>query len=320
MKSFDQVARVLNLIPYLQAHPGSRMADVAAHLQVSEAELLRDLKVAWMCGLPGGLPGDLIEVDMELVESEGVINLTNAEYLSRPMRFTADEVFSLRVAVSVLAELATGDQRQVVASTLAKLEQLAGENAAAPVAVGITGGPEAVRDQLQQAIEARRRVRLTYDGLNRGQTTRPEVDPAAIVLRDGVAYLRGWSLARSDWRTFRLDRVAEVEVLDEAADDHKELPPMATGWFDDVVGASDVTLELAPEAAWVVEYDPTESVRRTDDGTVVASFRVVDPQWVTRQLLTLAEGVRRTEPPEAAAMARELATEALALQQGVAGL
>ena len=51
--SADQVARLLALIPYLQARPGITLADAAAAFSISQKQLMADLWVAFMCGLPG---------------------------------------------------------------------------------------------------------------------------------------------------------------------------------------------------------------------------------------------------------------------------
>ena len=105
MNSSDQVARLLALVPYLQAHPDADVRTTASVFGVSPRQLIADLNVLWYCGLPGGMPGDLIEVDMDAVESEGRIRLTNADYLARPLRFTLDEAMSLAVALRSLQEL-----------------------------------------------------------------------------------------------------------------------------------------------------------------------------------------------------------------------
>ena len=104
MNSSDQVARLLALVPYLQAHPDADVRTTASVFGVSPRQLIADLNVLWYCGLPGGMPGDLIEVDMDAVESEGRIRLTNADYLARPLRFTLDEAMSLAVALRSLQE------------------------------------------------------------------------------------------------------------------------------------------------------------------------------------------------------------------------
>src|SRR5690606_40197034 len=56
------LARLLNLVPYLLARPGIRIADAAADLGVSEQQLRDDLELLWVCGLPGYGPGDLIDL------------------------------------------------------------------------------------------------------------------------------------------------------------------------------------------------------------------------------------------------------------------
>lgn len=78
-----QVARLLAMVPYLQARPGVPIAEVAEAFGDAR-QVLADLNVLWMCGLPGGLPDDLIEIDMDAVEGEGIVHLGNANYLSRP--------------------------------------------------------------------------------------------------------------------------------------------------------------------------------------------------------------------------------------------
>ena len=58
------------LVPYLNARGGVRLADAAEALDVSPEQLLKDLKVLFMCGLPGGYPDDLIDVDLDALEGE----------------------------------------------------------------------------------------------------------------------------------------------------------------------------------------------------------------------------------------------------------
>ena len=101
MTSSSQVPRLLALVPYLQAHPDADLEATASVFDVTPRQLVADLKVLWFCGLPGGAPGDLIEVDMDALES-GTIRLTNAEFLARPHRFTPEEAMSLVVALAAL--------------------------------------------------------------------------------------------------------------------------------------------------------------------------------------------------------------------------
>ena len=64
----DQVARLLTLVPYLHAHGEVRLDEAAAAARRRPGQLLGDLKVLFMCGLPGGYPDDLIDVDIDALE------------------------------------------------------------------------------------------------------------------------------------------------------------------------------------------------------------------------------------------------------------
>ena len=282
MTSSDQVQRMLLEVPYLQANPGVAVDEVAATFGISRAQVLKDLEVLWMCGLPGGLPDDLIEIDMDAAQAGGAIRLSNADYLTRPMRFTRDEAVSLIVALRTVAEVATGQTAAYTASALAKLEQLAGSVEAGRIGIDVATGTDDVRATVASAIEAGHRLALSYDGATRGVTTTPVVDPHSITLRDGVGYLVAWSAERHDWRTYRLDRIAEATELPEPATDHGR-PPDFTGWFEQSTGQ--VTLDLAPEAVWITEYYPIRSSEPLPDGGRRVRLAVSDPAWLRWLLL-----------------------------------
>ena len=56
-------------------------------------------------------PGDLIDIDMDAVDGEGVIHLSNADYLTRPLRLSADEALALVLALRTLREIAGPGKR-----------------------------------------------------------------------------------------------------------------------------------------------------------------------------------------------------------------
>ena len=314
MTSASQVPRLLALVPYLQTHPDADLTDTAAKFGVSVAQLLADLKVLWFCGLPGGLPGDLIEVDMEAAETEGRIRLSNADFLTKPQRFTVEEAMSLIVALRAIEEMADADLAGAVRSARAKLEGVFGSGADR-VEVRVSAGEEAVRGQLADALEAGRAVRLTYHGLSRGQETQPVVDPVSLGTRDGYGYLTAWAHERDAWRTYRLDRIVRVDVLEDAVGHHGEAPALASGWLDERPDAVEVTLELKAAGRWITEYHPMLEVVERPRGGVRVRLLVADPAWFRRLLLRLGPAVVRVEPAEAAMSASEAAREALASQR-----
>jgi proteasome accessory factor C len=316
MTSTAQVRRLLSLVPYLREHDGAAMADVAAAFGISQKTLRADLNVLWMCGMPGLTPGDLIDIDMDAVDGEGVIHLSNADYLTRPLRLTADEALALVLALRTLREIGGPGQRDAVDRALAKLESassVAGASTSGQAEVTVTSGREDVRATLADALERGRRLDLTYDVATRDETTRRAVDPLRLFVLEGYGYLEAWCYRAAGLRTFRLDRVAAASVTDVPVEPHDvELTDLSAGWFSSMADAPVVTLELAPEAAWVAEYYPTESTSPRPDGGMVASFRVTDPAWLRHLLLRLGGAAQVLAPAGAGEEAAQAAEEALA--------
>ena len=314
----DQVGRLLALVPYLNARGQTPLADVAAHLGVSEEQVVRDLKVLWYCGLPGLGMGDLIDVDFDALEGEGVVRVSNAEYLSRPLRLGATEAAGLIVALRTLRDAVTDDVRPVVERALAKLEGAAedGADLAGRVDVRLPEHQVAtvdLRRRLARAVDGGRQVELDYWVPARDETTHRVVDPIAVVTAEGHDYLDAWCHQAEDRRLFRLDRMVDVRVLDAAALAHPDLAPreMSAGLFTPGPGDLVATLDLAPSARWVAEYYPVRSVEDAADGSLRVVLEVGDPRWLERLVLRLAPDAVLADPPDIAERVRATAHAAL---------
>jgi proteasome accessory factor C len=262
--------------------------------------------------------GDLIDVDMDALEGDGVIRVSNAEYLSRPLRLAGSEAAALIVALRALREGGDETVRPVVDRALRKLEEAAGETAAAAAQVDIRGDGQqgalaGLRRDLEEAVRGRRQVRLDYYVPSRDETTERVVDPVRVVSAEGHTYLDAWCHVAEDQRLFRLDRVTRAEVLDSAVERHDVAPrDLSEGLFrpseDDLL----VTLRLDPATRWVAEYYPVEDVAEVDDGGLRVRLRVADPAWLTRLVMRTGAGAIVVDPPELADAVRRTAQQALA--------
>ena len=302
----DQVARLLTLVPYLHARGAVRLEDAARDLGVAPKQLLKDLKVLLMCGLPGGYPDDLIDVDLDALEDpegDGVVRVSNADYLARPLRLTPTEATAVIVALRALRNGARAETREVVDRTLAKLEAAAAEGTAAP---RIDPGQDAadvdlavLATRLQDAADRGRQVQLTYYVPSRDEESERRVDPRGVVNAQGFAYLDAWCHGAGAPRLFRLDRIHRAEVLDEPILSEPEPPrDLSDGLFTRSSETTRVTLLLQPAARWAVEYYPSEEVRTRPDGSVEVDLLVADERWLTRLLLRLAPHAEVLAPRE----------------------
>jgi proteasome accessory factor C len=321
MTSVSQVRRLLSLVPYLREHDGAAMSEVAAAFGISTRKLRQDLNILWMCGMPGLAPGDLIEIDMDAVDGEGVIHLSNADYLTRPLRLSTDEALALVLALRTLREVAGPGERRAIDSALVKLGAATGNQAAtAQGSVRVTAAREEILARVNDGLRRGKRLDLTYDVASRAETTQRTVDPLRVFVLEGYGYLEAWCHSARGLRTFRLDRIAAVEVTDDDVDSHDVgLKDLSTGWFETLRDAPLVTLALEPDAAWVAEYYPTESATTQPDQTVHVSLRVRDPGWLRSLLLRLGGRARVLEPVDAGISAAEAAAEALSQYRALFG-
>lgn len=316
----SRVSRLLTMVPWLLNRQGIDLERAAAELGVSEEQVVDDLQVLFVCGLPGHYPDDLIEASWE----DGRVFVGNADAIARPLRLGRDEALALIVALRALAATPGLTERDAIDRALAKLEAAAGDAAASAANVRVDLD-EPVDPELAARIRAGltegRRLHLTYTSASRDETTERDVDPLRVLSVDGRWYLEAWCHRAQGVRTFRLDRVEAVEVLDQPADPPADLPDreVGPGVFrgapDDLV----VTLELAPQAAWVSESVPSESVEVHDGGTRTMVLRVADPSWLTRLVWREAGAVQVVGPPELVAAVRDAAALALRGHVGLAG-
>lgn len=306
----ERLPRLLTLVPYLLVHPGADLADVARTFGVTEKQLDADLRLIWMCGLPGHTPADLIDVCWD----GGSITVSNADTIARPLRLGADEASALLVALRTLAELPGLTDRDALDRIVAKLERAAGDAAApsAQVAVQVEGDGDAL-PKVREALAANRAMRLSYYVPARDETTERDVDPMRLLFVEGRGYLEAWCRRAEGVRLFRLDRMAKAEVLDVAARVPPEARPrdLSEGLFQTSPSDTLVTLELAESARWVADYYPCESVEEDAGGTLRASLRTPETAWVRRLALRLGDSGRVVDPPDLAEAVRHDARAAL---------
>jgi proteasome accessory factor C len=302
----DQVGRLLTLVPYLHSRGEVTLGEAARVLDVPPAQVVKDLKVLFMVGLPDGYPDDLIDVDLDALEgpdADGVIRVSNADYLARPLRLTATEATAVMVALLALRGGASEETREVVDRALAKLQSATtAEVPAAAIDPGTdsSGVAAGLRDDLERAVRDGLQVRLTYWVPSRDEETERVVDPRRLVSSGGASYLVAWCHSAEDDRLFRLDRIHAATVLDSPVAPSVPGEDRSTSGdlFDFAAGGERVTLELDPPARWVVEYHPVEDVRELGEGRVAADLLVADGRWLTRLLLRLAPYARVVSPQE----------------------
>ncbi|WP_340562906.1 helix-turn-helix transcriptional regulator [Streptomyces sp. GSL17-111] len=311
--AIDQTRRMLSLVTYLRERPGARVEDVARAFGISHDELISDLQVLPLCGT-SFRGGDLLDIDTD-GEHIWWHNADAVESTGKPLRLAADEATALLVAaraVATLPGLREGDRQALLRAT-AKLEEAAGENARASSRLTVTFESEGgVFADVDRALAERRRLWLRYYSPARDELTEREVDPIRLFVV-GRTYLEAWCRLSEARRTFRLDRVAEIRLLDEPADPPPVTPrDLSQALVQPAAEDPEVVVEVGPRGRWVAEYWPHDSAEELPDGGLRITLRTPDPASLRRLALRLGADGRITAPPELAGSAREAARAALA--------
>lgn len=312
----SRVSRLLTMVPWLLNRQGIDLGRAAAELGVSEDQVVDDLQLLFVCGLPGHYPDDLIEASWE----DGRVFVGNADTIARPLRLGRDEALALIVALRALAATPGLTEHEAIDRALAKLEAAAGDAAASADQVRVDLDAPVDPDlaaRIRTGLTEQRRLHLTYTSASRDETTERDVDPLRVLSVDGYWYLEAWCHRAGGVRTFRLDRVEAVEVLEESAAPPDDLTPrdvvpgVYQGHPEDLL----VTLELAPSAAWVAESIPSERIERRGDGTTQMVLRVADPAWLHRLVWREGGAVRVVHPPAAVAALLDLTKVTVSLYE-----
>jgi proteasome accessory factor C len=289
---------VLALVPWIAAHPGTTIAELATRFEVDEAELERDLELLPMCGLPPYTADRLIDI---WVADDGAVSVRLAEYFERPLRLTPAEGVALLAAGRTLLAVPGTDPDGPLATALEKLESSLGASRLLDVDVG--GGDHLA--PLREAAAGGRQVTMDYYSFARDEMTQRVVDPWRVFHAFGSWYLAAWCHRAGAERLFRVDRVRSVTPTGAAIEHPVNLEPSLDDGADaDGVyrpGETDlrVRLLLDPTADWVVESYLTEEVLRRADGRLEVVLPVSARALLERLLLGLGPAARVLEPPEA---------------------
>ena len=102
LKATERLERLVSMVPWLIENNGATVEDLASRFQYPRETLINDLtKVLFFVGPHPHTPDNLIEVNIH----EEEVWISQANYLSRPLKLTYPEAFSLLAKGKILLTL-----------------------------------------------------------------------------------------------------------------------------------------------------------------------------------------------------------------------
>ena len=202
--------RLFQIIQILRREAGlTTGAALAEELEVSVRTIYRDVADLMATGVP---------IDGEA----GMGYMLRDGYALPPLMFTVDEMDALVLGARIVESWADEELGRAAKDVLAKVGAVVPEHLRDIVMSPDFTAPTDHRQArvevglkvLRKAIRDRRKLNLGY-GDEEGKTTERVIRPLTLSFYGPVWLLIGWCELRVDFRAFRADRIARVEMLED---------------------------------------------------------------------------------------------------------
>ncbi|MFQ5745863.1 MAG: helix-turn-helix transcriptional regulator [Gemmatimonadota bacterium] len=295
-----RLERILYLLPAASRPGGAEIPELAGRLDVDPDVVLADLReVADRTFYHPAGEGDEFQISLE----GNQVNIWSGRKFERPSRLSTREALALALGLRALAAESTAPRRERLLELARRLD---GDLAAAPsedlwASFAIDESDRdgsGLRSVLLSAVQARRRCRMRYLTPGRDELSERVIAPYVVASAGGRSYVIGHCGLREEVRVFRLDRIVDVEPVDASFEVPEGFDParyLAEGRVyraeEEMTARVRYAKRIAP---WVRERGPVEVLA---SGDVVVTFRVSDPGWLVRHVLSHGPDAEVLEPP-----------------------
>jgi len=212
MRPADRLFQIILLLRNGRVVTATQLAEA---MEVSERTIYRDI-------------ADLVKSGAPIDGEAGVGYRLRRGYQVPPLMFTGDELEALVVGAKLVSAWADSGLGKAAAQAMARIEAVLPRSLEAKVSASSRRflaldclQPAPLREPmayLREGMENGRKVQVSYRRAD-GESSLRTLWPLGLVFWGHCWTLGAWCELRNDFRTFRVDRIAAAEVLDETFDD-----------------------------------------------------------------------------------------------------
>ena len=277
--------RLLALVPFITAHQGISLKDLAAAFNVTTKVMNDDLTTLWMCGLPGYTALELMDLSFD----SGYVTIRNAPTLRAPRNLGMEEIVALLLGLSLLKD-SIGENVDIVDRINALAIRLS-EKAGIPANFDVSNPVSSlVRAQIIAAISNQQPLSIAYHSLYNDEFSHREIKPLEIRIDGGVEYLFAYCYKAASFRVFRVDRIQSLEILEKSADHQLNVHNISSQWFNSTITFNS-KMRLMKERFNLQEAQINQK-------TTIRSF---SKQWIIRSIFASSGSAVLEVPTEIAA-------------------
>jgi predicted DNA-binding transcriptional regulator YafY len=298
---YHPTTRVLAVLALLQAHGRMSGSELAQRLEVDVRTLRRYIIMLQDLGIP-----------IEAERGRNGAYVLSAGFRLPPMMFTNEEALALTVGLISARRLNLADTDRAIESAFAKLERVMPLDLKSRVRAltetitldrNIASSPppsEVVLSTMSSAAQLQQRVHIRYHP-NQGEDTERDVDPYGLTFYLQRWYVVGYCHLRQDLRSFRLDRINQVNVTNMQFDRPEGFDPLA--YLMQAIAimprtfAFELLLKTDIATAQEEVFDVLGILEADKDGVILRGS-VEDLDWLARQISIFSFDFVVREPDE----------------------
>ena len=295
--------RLLDLVPYIVAHPGISITELAKEFSISRDEVLKDLNLLFLCGLPGYTPLELIDISFD---EESVV-IRDPQNLAAPRNLNESEALIARIALAALEE-STPKTSAAYPQIIALREKIAKAFSSSIPTSAITftlDKERATLEAIEGAIKQELDLEITYNNVTKDSSSRRSITPISIIAEDKRTLVSAYCHSAKALRTFNLAQISEVSTKTRIVRTDLERLEDSRGSSAEVIIKSEDSSFLSENASSLKEL--SKSCYQID---------IFQPEWIVRSVLAGADSIELAKPLELRAEIAERANRALLAYKG----
>jgi len=287
--ALERTERALDLIPFISKNPGRSIAALAEKFDTTPSQIMKDLEMLFMCGLPGYSHLELIDLEID----EDYVAVRNAQNLGRPRQLSFAEVVALLLGLDSLMSQIIDPQLLDRAQKLRnRLSTFLGDRSAIAAVVNERFNFSDTDRLINASIGSGSALKIEYRSSRTDSLSERVILPKSSYFDRGHLYTIAFCQKVGELRHFRNDRIAKATAALDAL--QEEIPSSERAAL-----SYQVVAELSTLNRFFIEENPAIIASwQEENGHLTVTFEITDLQWLAKALIALPGTLKIISPDE----------------------
>tara|TARA_B100000929_G_scaffold52722_2_gene38659 strand:- start:214 stop:1179 length:966 start_codon:yes stop_codon:yes gene_type:complete len=298
MNSLERIKRLLSVVPWIESQNGPYIEEVSSRFNYPRKELIEDLEnVVFFVGVYPFTPDCLIEVSV----TEERVWVRYADWFRKPMKLNKRELTSLRAAGEALIEFSgslTGDLEEELGPLERALTKLSAFEGEVENLLEIKlATPTKHLLEVQNSIKDKTVIQIEYLVGSRNELSTRKIEPEKIFSTGGNWYAYAYCKNSLVKKTFRVDRIKDIKILDEARETQPDDASASKDFFN-LDEFPNTIIEIPARDKPLLDGFPNIDVEEISDEKLKLSCPVASEVWFKHLLIVLGVNAEIQEVPK----------------------